>query len=409
MSGGHVRQRGKSWLLKYDAGKDPVTGKRRQRYATVKGGTKTAANAKLRELMSAVDKGLHVDPRKMTVRQWNETWLLDHAAATVSPKTFERYAELLRGYVAPELGDMQIQKLVSQPAAIQRLYAQLQRSGRKVQKTPSPKGAGLAARTVLHVHRVFSQSLAAAVKMQIIARNPAADVTPPKPAAVRAHDDTGGDGDTVINALDRDRLTALLEGFKGRALFNIVVLAAGTGMRRGELLALRWSDCDFEGRTLHVARAVEFTRQHGCRIKVPKTKGSRRRIGIDPGLVAMLRGMRAQQAEICLKLGRKLPGDALVFPYSPLAPTQLRTPGGVTKDFVKIATATGFPGFRFHDLRHTHATLLLQEGVPINAVSQRLGHSGPTITLTVYGHVLRRAEEQAAQVAGSFTAGALAG
>jgi len=206
-------------------------------------------------------------------------------------------------------------------------------------------------------------------------------------------------------------------GFKDTPYLLIVALAAGTGARINELLALRWVDGDLEGKTLRIERAVKPIKT-GLEIGPPKTKRSRRRIGIDDALVALLDSERDRQETEQLGLHgplpqnvssmrKLLPDDALIFPLSPFQPAEPRRHGTISKAFATRAAKLGFPGFRFHDLRHTHASLLLQAGVPIHAVSARLGHASPTITLGVYAHVLADAEAMAAQAASALLANAL--
>lgn len=393
MSGSIIKREGKrglAWLLKYDAPRADGA-PRRQLYKWVKGARKDAER-ELRALLGQIDDGTHIDPNKVTVAEWIETWLRDHAAPRTAAKTHERYSELFRLHVAPRIGGTRLLKLT--PPTIQALYAEL-RSGEGKR--------ALSGQTILHVHRQLKQALKAAVRQRIIPRNPADDVDTPRR-------DAQADKADAIRALEQKQLDALLLGFKDHSLFPIVVTAAGTGMRRGELLALRWSDIDFERLTIRVERSVEDTKAKGIRIKPPKTRSSRRTIGIDPGLAAMLKVELARHAEIAIQCGltKEQRIDALAFPSSPATPAVPRHPRGVTKSFARQTADLGF-AIRLHDLRHTHATLLLTAGVPLNAVSQRLGHASPSITLNVYGHVLRKAEDQAVAVAGSLLASALAG
>ncbi len=399
-------KRGTSYLLKYDGPRDPATGRRHQLYKTVRGSLRDAQR-ELRRLLGQLDDGTHVDPHKLTVAEWLTSWLRDHASTAIGAKSRERYGDMINLHVIPRIGAGPLIKLT--PPTIQRLYSDLLTSGRRPRLTAADgpaQPAGLAPATVLYVHRVLHLALSTAVRQRLLPRNPAEDVTPPRPAALRSSG-VDGDGTEKMRALERDQLDTLLCAFRGSSLFPIVAVAAGTGMRRGEVLALRWSDVDLDRATIRVARSVEDTKAEGIRFKAPKTKQSRRTIGIDPGLVALLRAEWRRQAEEALKLGIRLAPDHLVFPKSPVALTTPRPPRYVTHDFVARAAKAGFAGLRFHDLRHTHATLLLIGGVPINAVAQRLGHSSPVVTLTVYGHVLRRAEDQAVAVAGSLLATAL--
>lgn len=394
-------------MLRYGVPDAPDQPIRKWNYVTVRG-THDQAKAELARRIEQLKAGTHVDPQKLTVEQWIDTWTRDYAQPTVSAKTFERYSELLRLHVVPYLGGTLIQKLIG--GEIQRLYTKLRTQGRRP-KNEGDTLEGLAEQTILHVHRVFSQCLSEAARQRIIARSPADDVKAPRPAAGQAADGEEGAGE-AIKALEREQLVTLLQGLRGEWLFPIAAVAAGSGARRGEILALRWSDVDFSGGSIRIERSVEETNGKGkdgrnIRFKAPKNPSSRRKIGIDGGLVGLLRGHKARQGEMALKLGTHPTGDWLLFPNAPDLPTEPIRPRNVSKRFSILAERLGQPGMRFHDLRHTHATLLLTAGVPINAVAQRLGHSTPVITLKVYGHVLRRAEDQAVNVAGAMLAGAL--
>ena len=397
MPSGSIIKRGSSYLLKYDLPRDFKTGKRQVRYKTLNSVTKKEAQEELVKLLNEVNQGTHVDQKKMSLGEWLEVWLNDYSKPNVSPKTFERYGELVRLHLTPYLGTIPLQRLSA--VAIQDLYVKLGVSGRRSRRKPSednaPKPLGLSPQSILHVHRCLSLSLTEAVRARVIARNPAMDVKPPRPKVSR---DSSEDAAEKIQALDRDRLNELIEGFKGHDLFTFVALSAGTGARRGELGALTWSSIDFENKTLSITRSVEDTNEIGARLKNTKNKSSKRKIGIDENLISLLRTHKSKQAEDALKLGKKLPSDTLIFPKSILEPYAPYAPRNFTKVFIKKAKQLGFPGFHLHDLRHTHATLLLTAGVPINAVSQRLGHSSPIVTLTTYGHVLKRSEDQAVNV-----------
>jgi len=164
---------------------------------------------------------------------------------------------------------------------------------------------------------------------------------------------------------------------------------------------------DLDALTIKINKSVEETKTYGVRFKLPKNKGSIREVGIDEALATHLRGYWKEQAEDSLKLGVRLPEDALVFPRSSLEPTRLLSPTVVSKTFIYRARLIGFSNHSFHDLRHTHATALLIAGVQINAVAQRLGHSSPIVTLTIYGHVLKRSEEHAILASGELLEGVL--
>jgi integrase len=403
---GSILKRKNSWRLKWDIGAN-ADGTRQTRYKTVRG-TEKDAERELRKILSSLDNGTYVEQKKSTVGQWMHKWLSDYAKPSVSAKTFQRYEEISALHIEPYIGHLPIQKL--NPPTIQGLYTKLRTEGLKPRRQMKANGElseakparGLSERTILHVHRLLSNAMSEAARALVIQRNPVKDVKGPRPNNRQAG------VSEKMHALERDQLTKVLQGFKGHSLFPLVSLAAGTGARRGELLALRWSDVDFEKGKIQICRATEEVSGLVRINSEPKNKSSIRPIGIDPGLLALLKSHKKSHIEVQFALdGKRLPADALVFPLSPLTPGLPIRPSNVSTAFAGMVKKLGFKGFRFHDLRHTHATLLLNANVPVNTVAQRLGHSTPTITLSVYGHCLRRSEDEAVAVAGAMLAGAL--
>ena len=276
--GGHVQRRGRSWRLKFDIGADPLTGARRVRYHTFKG-TKRDAEIKLANLIAENSKGQYVDTSKVTVADFIERWQRDWAESHVSAKTFERYAELLRNHVVAHIGDVQLQKL--RAIHINELYGALLRGKER---------KALAPRTVGHVHRVLHRALGHANRWGLVQQNVAALVTPPRVAS------------TEIGAASPAQVQTVLERLEGRSVFPIFMLALATGMRRGELLALRWCDVDLDGAVLRVERSLEQTKT-GLRFKSPKTRHGRRPISLPPSAIAVLRDHWKAEQELRLKLG----------------------------------------------------------------------------------------------------------
>src|ERR1700693_208662 len=211
MSAGHIRRRGaSSWELKFDIGTNPLTGKRLTRYHSVKG-TKREAQAELTRLTAAAGDGNYIDPTKTTLGEFFDRWERDWATVNVSPKTFERYRELLRIHVRPHLGALRIQKL--QPVNLAELYAKLLREGRG--------DRGLSARTVGHVHRVIHKALQVATEWGVISRNAANIAKPPKVQS------------TEVETLSEGQVGEVLSKLYGEPLYRFVMLAVATGMRRG--------------------------------------------------------------------------------------------------------------------------------------------------------------------------------
>jgi integrase len=371
---GHIRRRGeRSWELKYDAGRHPLTGKRQIRYVSFKG-TKREAQAELVKLMHSVNTGTDVDPTKISLSEFCDRWVRDWASTNVSAKTFERYGQLVTNQIKPHIGAMQIQKL--RPVHLQELYAKLLRSG-------GIDGGPLSARTVGHSHRLIRRILGHAVTWGMMANNPAAAVSPPR--VPHSEIEIASDAE-IKRVLDRLRE-------RDRPLYVIAVLALATGMRRGEILALRWSDV--EDGWIRIERSLAQTRA-GLKFKLPKSKNSRRTVTIPASVAAELRAHKTSQQELRLKLGmgRGSPDD-LVFPARDGSPWK---PNGLTNGWLRatMAVAVG-RRISFHSLRHLHVSNLIAAGVDILTVSRRVGHASAAITLSVYGHLVPNADDRAAQ------------
>lgn len=283
---GHIRQRGKqSWELKFDLGRDPATGKRETRYHSFKG-TKREAQAELVRLSAAALRGAYVDPTTVTVGEFLTNWENDWAANHVSPKTRERFSQLIAHQVRPHLGHFPIQKI--RATHLNELYGKLLRDGRV-------GGGQLSAKTVGHVHRCLRRAFGHAAQWGLIAQNPVALVHPPRVQQAE------------IEILRENEVEAMLASLRDRnaLLCTIAILALGSGLRRGELCALRWGNVDLDHRSLPVEQSIEQTRA-GLRSKAPKTKHGLRAIALPASVVSELRAhWRAQNEQrLALGLGR---------------------------------------------------------------------------------------------------------
>ena len=370
---GHIRQRGKqSWQIKFDAGRDPATGKRQTQFLTFRG-TRKEAQFKLAELIASVGKGSYVNQSDLTVHEHVsariEQWV---ALEKITPKTAERYRELLENQIAPHIGKASLQKL--KPADIERWHSTLKKRGRK-------DGGELGARTIRHAHRLLSKALKEAMRHDLIVRNAAAAEPPPQ---VEAEE---------IVVLDGEQIKSLVERLRGRTIYPHVITALFTGVRRGELLALRWRDLDLDGNepTLRVREAIEQTKT-GLRFKTPKTENGVREISLPDIVVEALREHRQKQREqrVALGLG-KLPDDALLFPKLDGSP---QPPSALSLAWAKMATKLCLPQITFHALRHTHASHLIDAGIDVVKISRRLGHASVDITLKVYAHLFRQRDDK---------------
>lgn len=371
MAEGHIRQRSAgSWELKFDLGRDPATGRRITKTATVRG-TKRDAQRELRNRLLALDENRFADPGKMTVADWLREWL-NEAEHAVAPKTFERYREMVEGHLVPGLGAQLLGKL--QAVHIQSYYSTALKSGRRDGK------GGLSAQTVRHLDRVLNVALKRARALRLIAVNPVEDVTRPK---VERRE---------VEHLEPADAKKLMDAARGTRLFSPVFLALATGLRRGELLGLRWLDVDLNRAKLTVNQSLEQTKD-GLRFKAPKTKRSRRAIALSPSAVEQLKQHRSRQAEERLSLGLGKDPNGLVFTRldgSPISPRDF------TKSFSRLVAKAKVPAISLHGLRHTHFTNLLREGIHPKIASERAGHASVAITLDIYSHAVPGLQEDAA-------------
>lgn len=364
---GHIRERGKgNWYAVIDA-RDPVTGARKRKWHSLEARTKRDAQVKLASLIASVDQGSYVEPTRVAVGEFVrariEQW---EAAGAISPRTAERYRYSVENKIAPNLGTKLLQKM--RPLDIEKWHSTLRESG-------------LAPLTIRNAHRVLSKALKDALGDDMIVKN----VATAKPAPRT-------DADEMAIVQD---VPGLVERLKLSARLHVpAIVALFTGMRLGEILALRWSRVDLDKKVIQVREAVEHTKKLGVRFKPPKSKAGRRDISLPDILVDALREHRKAQLELRMKLGGgKLPDDALLFADIDGA---LPSPNSVSAAWADFAENIEMPHVTFHGLRHTHASQLISEGVDIVTISKRLGHAKPNITLSIYAHLFQKDDSKAA-------------
>jgi len=367
------RNEPKTWEISIDLGRDGTTGKRPRHFETFKG-RKTEAQKRLAELLVSLEQGIYVKPSRLTVAQFLEEWLRDYVATNTAPRTAERYEQIVRTRLIPALGSLPLLGL--RPHHIQKFYSQDLESGRRDGK------GGLSALTVHHHHRVLYEALRHGVKHGILIRNVAEAVDAPRPEHKKP---------AILTASD---VQLILDACKETAYYVPFFTLAYTGLRRSELLGLRWGDVDLEKSTLSVVQALHQLRGGKYILREPKTKLSRRQIALSPSLAIVLWEHQLKQKDARKLLGKPLePGD-LVFSHPDGRPIR---PDSVTRAFHEIAASVGLRGVRLHDLRHAHATILLQQRVNPKIVQERLGHSSVSTTLNIYSHVLPGLQDAAAR------------
>ena len=371
MNGNITRRGANSWRLKFDTDRD-ASGKRTTRYATVTG-TRKQAKAELTRLLAARNDGVLVEPSRSTVAVYLRAWIKTAAALNLTPKTAERYSQLIERQIIPHLGATLLQKL--KPVHIADWHAILLKAG-------GHKGGPLTARTVGHAHRVLHKALADAVRHELLTRNPASSASPPKVPS----------GEMEI--LSAEEVKTVLVGMRDTTIFPQIVTLLATGLRRGELAGLQWGDLDLEAGKLRVERSIEKTKA-GLRIKAPKTKHGRRTISLPASAIVILQQHRKAQLELRVALGLgRLPADAFVFGTIEGA---VRDPDRITQDWKLFAAARGLPKVTLQALRHSHASALIASGADPVTVSRRLGHGSPVVTMAVYAHLFGRSDDAAAK------------
>jgi integrase len=365
---GHIRQRSPGhWAIVLDLRDE--TGNRRRKWHSF-AGTKREAQIECSRLIAELTGGGYVEPDRTTLAVFLDRWL-EHVKTQVSPRTHERYAEIARKNIAPLLGAVVLSKL--QPAQISSAYAKALTSGHR------KRAGGLSPRTVHHMHRILRQALQQAVIWTVLARNPAAAVKPPKVER------------GTLQTYDLDQTADLLEALRGTRMFMPAALAALCGLRRGELAALRWRDIKLDRAEIAIMQSLEQTKSE---IRLKETKSGRSRtVALSETMVDELKAHRVAQAQELLRCGIRISDDTFVVAQVDGSPLQ---PRSITHEWMRLIKLTALPRIRFHDLRHTHATHLLEAGVHPKVASERLGHSKVGITLDLYSHVLPGMQADAA-------------
>ncbi len=370
---GHIVKRYKdSYTVVLNLGIDPATGKRKQQWVSIKG-TKKDAEKKLAELLHQLDTGTFMKPGKTTVKDFLERWLDDYARPNLAPRTVEGYEAIVRQHLIPKLGNISLTQLKSEH--VQKYYAELLACGRL-------DGTGkLSPRTVRHHHMVLHKAIGCAVDWGILARNVVDAVTAPR----ELHHD--------MATWNEDETRHFLEIVKDSPYYPVFYLALFTGMRRSEILALRWSDIDLLLGQIYITRGMHHLRDGSIVFRQPKTSRSRRTIALTPSTIAMLKKHRENQSFIQALQGKRLLEDSLIFCDAKGRPL---LPNTITHVWIKEVRKSGLKNIRFHDTRHSHASLMLKQGVHPKIVQERLGHSSIQITLDTYSHVAPGLQEAAA-------------
>ena len=370
---GSIRKRKDGrWEGRYVVGHDPITGKMISR--NVLGKTQAQVKEKLRTAIENSKRLDYTQTGKYTVGQWMDEWFEAYAKVKVRPSSHQTYKGYIENHIKPNIGDIPIEKLTS--LQLQKFYRLLLTEGRipRIESEKQPRG--LSAKTVRNINQVISSAMDMAVRHKLILSNPTEGCELPK---VEHRE---------MKTLPAEQLGAFLREAKESGVYELYYLDLATGLRRGELLGLKWEDIDLQNGIIHVRRQV--ARVDGEVKELPlKTKNSYRNISISQDAVAMLTEMEAHRS------------SDYVFPSSTGGPI---SPDSVNNMLHRVLKRAGLPSIRFHDLRHTFATLALQNGVDIKTVSGMLGHFSAGFTLDTYAHVTTSAQKEAARTMGNVLA-----
>lgn len=314
----------------------------------------------------AKEQGILLSSADQTLAVFLKTWLEDTARLNLRVRTYIRYRELMERHVVPTLGNVKLQKL--SPQQLQKLY-----------KTKLDEG--YAPQTVKHIHRVLHRALNCALRWGLVGRNVCDAVDPPRVPRKEM---------TVLNV---EQAVQFLAAAKNDPLEALYVLALTSGLRSGEILGLQWSDLSLAEGKLQVRRTIAYVPKKGLVISEPKTSKSRRSVHLTAIAIEALKRHRVRQNEMRLAAGALWAAGDWVFCNSvgkPLDGSHL-----LRRSFRPLLKKAGLPAIRFHDLRHSSATLLLSLGVHPKIVSEILGHAQISLTLDTYSHVLPSLQEEA--------------
>ena len=366
---GNIRKRKDGrWEGRFTAGHDPATGK--QIIKSVLGKTQAEVKEKLKKAMDDAQKVDFTKNGKYTVGTWLDEWFENVAKIKVRASSHQTYRGYIDNHIKPNIGNIPIEKLTTMD--LQKFYRKLLTKGRieRIESKDQPKG--LSAKTVRNINQVISSAMDLAVAQKIIPANPTNACALPK----IEHQE--------MQTIPAEQLQAFLQEAKATGVYEMYYIELATGLRRGELLGLKWQDIDWKNGVIKVRRQV--ARVDGQIKEAPlKTKNSYRSVTI------------SQQAIEVLKEQKRKTNDTYVFPSPNGGPI---SPDSVNNMLKRVLERAGIPKVRFHDLRHTFATIALQNGVDIKTVSGMLGHFSAGFTLDTYAHVITSAQKEAAETMG---------
>ena len=381
---GTIRKRSDGrWEARYTSGIDPGTGKQIQK--SVYGNTQKEVRIKLTQIANDIDQGVFTEPTKMTVGSWLDLWLKEYKA-DVKPNTIDQYDYQIRTHLKPAFGKINLQELTA--PMIQKLYNTRSKPYKIKQnmcngKPKTVEKTGLSPKSIRNIHSVLHEALDKALKLGYVRTNVCDAVTLPKTQKCEMHPVKDGD------------VGAFLKAIKGNPLEPLLYVTAFTGLRQGEVIGLTWDCIDFKKKTIKVYRQLQKERKpQGEYHFVPLKNDKQRVFMVAENVINVLDRVKRKQAEWRLAAGEAWENDnnyVFTDKYGRHIPKST-----AYNNFKKCAAEAGIPETRFHDLRHTYATLALQQGTDIKTVSSNLGHATVAFTLDTYGHVTEQMQKDSA-------------
>lgn len=370
---GTVIKRGGSWSVVLDLGRDE-TGRRVRKWHSGYRSKKEAERARV-ELLGRVHQGTYVEPSKVTIGTFLVDEWLPAKRSTVKETTLASYEMHVHKHIVPRIGGVPLLNVGA--THLNSFYADLLAGGRR------DGSGGLSPTSVRRIHATLHKAMADAVRWGRLARNPADQADPPRAS------------NAEMCIWSPEQVRTFLDFVRSDRLFCAWLMAATTGMRRGEILGLRWSDVNLDAGSLSVRQIRTVARSKVVTL-TPKTDMGTRTIALDPQTVAALRSYRVAQMEERLMVGPAYANERdLVFTWEDGSAIH---PERFSCWFKKLCRSSSLPRIRLHDVRHSYVTALLSAGVPLKVVSQRIGHASPMVTMTIYQHVLPGDDRAAAAV-----------
>ena len=364
------------WQITIELPKDPITGKRVRRYRSIDGGGKRDAERAMHEFVRELEKGYYVTNSKITIYEWINDWKTVYIEPNVSPTTLSRYEGMIKRYINPLLGHIQVQELTTM--AVQAWVNSL--------KISPVSGKEMAVATIKHAYHVLKGAMDKAVLAGIIPRSPCASIMLPK----------GQKKKPVV--YDELQIRQLIDAAKGTEMELVIDMELCLGLRRGELLGLQWSDIDFEKNQIHVVRNRVVVNGKSI-VKDPKTESSCRTVDVPVQLIQKLHRHKMKCWSNRMRMGQNYTVTDYVIVHPDGKPIY---PEYLSQLFTKLQKKAGLPKCRFHDLRHLCASIMLMQGVNVKVAQEHLGHKDISTTMNIYSHVLPSVAREAAQKIGAL-------